>query len=106
MKLLQIIITAKQLMVSPDQSKGQTHRFHRLTSSIKGFHFYQRTPDVSKTLKSVLEETNRHSNTALKVVGTPIKQLDVYLMDYLRPLHQQNKLPEVTGHFRDATEGK
>ena len=47
-------------MVSPDQSKGQTHRFHRLTSSIKGFHFYQRTPDVSKTLKSVLEETNRH----------------------------------------------
>ena len=29
MKLHQIIITAQQLMVSPDQSKGQIRRFHR-----------------------------------------------------------------------------
>ena len=28
MKLLQIIITAQQLMVSPDQSKGQVRCFH------------------------------------------------------------------------------
>ena len=28
-KLLQIIITAQQLMVSPDQSKSQIRRFHR-----------------------------------------------------------------------------
>ena len=26
--LLQIIMTAQQLMVYPDQSKGQIHRFH------------------------------------------------------------------------------
>ena len=28
-KLLQIIITTQQLMVSPNQSKGQIRRFHR-----------------------------------------------------------------------------
>ena len=28
MKLLQIIIHTQQLMVSPDQSKGQIRRFH------------------------------------------------------------------------------
>ena len=33
MKLLQIITTAQQLMVSPYQSKGQIRRFHR-------FHLY------------------------------------------------------------------
>ena len=33
LKLLQIIITAQQLMVSPNQSKGQIRSFHR-------FHFH------------------------------------------------------------------
>ena len=30
MKLNQIVIPAQQLMVSPDQSKGQIRRFHRV----------------------------------------------------------------------------
>ena len=40
-----------------------------VTSSIKGFHVYRRSPDIGEKLKCVLEETNRHSNTAIKVVG-------------------------------------
>ena len=40
-----------------------------VTSSIKDFHVYQRSPDISEKLKCVLEETNRHSNTAIKVAG-------------------------------------
>ena len=44
-KLLQIIITAQQLMVSPDQSKGQIRRFHRfnlhLASSSSSFDFFR-----------------------------------------------------------------
>ena len=59
-----------------------------VTSSIKGFHVYRRSPDIGEKLKCVMEETNRHSNTAIKVVGTAMKQLDMYLMDFLRWLHQ------------------
>ena len=33
-----------------------------VTSSIKGFHVYRRSPDIGEKLKCVLEETNRHSN--------------------------------------------
>ena len=40
-----------------------------VTSSIKGFHVYRRSPDIGENLKCVLEETNRHSNTAIKLVG-------------------------------------
>ena len=40
-----------------------------VTSSIKGFHVYRRSPDIGEKLKCVLEETNRYSNTAIKVVG-------------------------------------
>ena len=40
-----------------------------VTSSIKGFHVYRRSPKIGERLKCVLEETNRHSNTAIKVVG-------------------------------------
>ena len=39
------------------------------SSSIKGFHVYRRSPDIGEKLKYVPEETNRHSNTAIKVVG-------------------------------------
>ena len=59
-----------------------------VTSSIKGFHAYRRSPDIGDKLKCVLEETNRHSNTTTKFVGMPMKQFDIYLMDYLRWLHQ------------------
>ena len=40
-----------------------------VTSSIKGFHVYRRSSDIGENLKCVLEETNRHSNTAIKLVG-------------------------------------
>ena len=40
-----------------------------VTSSIEGFHVYRRRSDIGEKLKCVLEETNRHSNTAIKVVG-------------------------------------
>ena len=40
-----------------------------VTSSIKGFHVYWRSPDIGEWLKCVLEETNRHNNTAIKVAG-------------------------------------
>ena len=36
-----------------------------VTSSIKGFHVYRRSQDIG----GKLEETNRHSNTAIKIVG-------------------------------------
>ena len=38
-----------------------------VTSSIKGFHVYRKSPDVGEKLKYVLEERNQHSNTAIKV---------------------------------------
>ena len=40
-----------------------------VTVSIKGFHVYRRSPGIGEKLKCVLEETNRHSNTTIKVVG-------------------------------------
>ena len=40
-----------------------------VTSSIKGFHVYRRSSDIGENLKCVLEETNIHSNTAIKLVG-------------------------------------
>ena len=40
-----------------------------VTSSIKGFHVYRRSPDIGEKLKCALEETNRHINATIKVVG-------------------------------------
>ena len=40
-----------------------------VTSSIKGFHVYRRSTNISEKLNCVLEETNRHSSTTIKVVG-------------------------------------
>ena len=40
-----------------------------VNSSIKGLHVYRGNPDIGGKLKCVLEETNRHSNTAIKIVG-------------------------------------
>ena len=37
-----------------------------VTSSIKGFHVYRRSPDICEKLKCVLVETNSHRNTAIK----------------------------------------
>ena len=40
-----------------------------VTSSIKGFHVFRRSPDTGEKLKCVLEETNKHSSTTIKVFG-------------------------------------
>ena len=40
-----------------------------VTSSIKDFHVYRRSPGIGEKLKCVLEAINRYSNTAIKVVG-------------------------------------
>ena len=91
-KLLQIIITAQQLMVSPDQSnirffslkplhskeiflsenfllKTAFVKLATVTSSIKCLYIYRRGPNIGEKLKCVLQETNRPSNTAIKVAG-------------------------------------
>ena len=47
-----------------------------VTSSITCFHVYRRSPDISEKLKCVLEETNKHSNTANKVVGDVNKTIE------------------------------
>ena len=39
-----------------------------VTSSLKGFHVYRRSPDIGEDW-CVLEERNKHSNTAIKVFG-------------------------------------
>ena len=40
-----------------------------VTLSIKDFYVHWRSPDIGEKLKCVQEEANRHSNTAIKVVG-------------------------------------
>ena len=53
-----------------------------VTSAIKGFHVYRRSTDIGEKLKCVLGETNRHSNTAIKVVGDGNKTIG-YIPDGL-----------------------
>ena len=40
-----------------------------VTSPIENFDVYRRSPYIGEKLKCILEKTNRHSNTAIKVVG-------------------------------------
>ena len=40
-----------------------------VTSSIECLYIYRRGPNIGEKLKRVLWETNRHSNTAIKVAG-------------------------------------
>ena len=84
-----------------------------VTSSIKGFHFYRRSPDIGEKLKCVLEETNRHSNTAIKVAGDAnetIGHIPDGLSKVVAPALKKEIVlsveAEVTGHPRDAAEGK
>ena len=82
-------------------------------SSIKFFHVYRRSSDISQKLKCVLEETNRHSNTAIKVVGDAIETIGHIpdgLSKVVPPALKKEIVPsvevEVTGHPRDVAEGK
>ena len=83
-----------------------------VTSSIKGFHVYQRSPDIGEKLKCVLEETNRFSNTAIKVVedaNETIGHIPDELSKVVAPALKKEIMlsveAEVTGHLRDAAEG-
>ena len=83
-----------------------------VTSSIKGFHVYRRNPNIGEILKCVLEETNRRSNTAVKVVGDAneaIGHIPDGLFKVVAPaLKRESVLSvefEVTGHPR-AAKGK
>ena len=84
-----------------------------VTSSIKGFHVYRRSPDIGEKLKCVLEETNRHSNAAIMVVGDAnetIGHIPDGLSKVFAPALKKEIVlsvrAEVTGHLRDAGEGK
>ena len=84
-----------------------------VTSSIKGFHVYRRSPDIGEKLKCVLKETNRHSNRAIKVVGDAneaIGHVPDGLSDVVAPVLKKEIVlsveTEVTGHPRDAAEAK
>ena len=58
-----------------------------VASSIKGFHVYQRGPDIGEKLNCILEETDTATQQS-RLFWTPMKQLDMCLMDYLRRVHQ------------------
>ena len=56
-----------------------------ITSSIKGFHVYRTSPDIGKKLKFVLEETNRHTNTAIKDANETIGHIPDGLSKVVAP---------------------
>ena len=49
--------------------KTASVKLSMVTSSIKGFHVYWRSSDIGEWLKCLMEETNRHNSTAIKVAG-------------------------------------
>ena len=84
-----------------------------VTSSIKGFHVYRRSPDVGEKLKRVLEETNRLSNATIKVVGDvneTIGHIPDGLSKVVAPALKNEIVlsvkADVTGHPHDAAGGK
>ena len=85
----------------------------RVTSWNKDFHVYRRGPDICEKLKCVLEETHRHSNTAIKVVGdtnATIGHIPDGLSKVVAPALKNEIVlsveAEVTGHPHDEAEGK
>ena len=78
-----------------------------VTSSIKGFRVYRRSSDISKKLKCV------YSNTAIKVAreaNETIGHMSDGLSKVVAPALKKEIIlsveAEVTGHLRDAAEGK
>ena len=79
----------------------------------KGFDVYRRSSDIGEKLKCVLEETNRHSNAAIKVVGDANEAIGFTLCELSKvvasPLKKEILLlveAEVTRHPVYAAEGK
>ena len=79
-----------------------------VTSSIKAFHVYRRSPNIGEKLKCVLEERNRHSNAAIKIVGDAdetIGHIPDGLSKVVAPTLKKEIVisveAEVTGHPRE-----
>ena len=70
-KLLQITITAHQLMVSPDQSKGQIHRFHRFYLHLHP-HPYRHPANLILPLQivEVFHSLECHQCSSLSIFGS------------------------------------
>ena len=84
-----------------------------VTSSVKGFHVYRRSTSIGEKFKCVLKETNRHSNTTIKVVrdaneiiGHIPDGLSKVVAPALKKEIELSVAAEVTGHLRDAAEEK
>ena len=107
------MITAQQLIISLFWLKMASVKLATVTSSIKGFHVYRRSSDIGKILKYVLEETNKHSSTAIKVAGDAnetIRHVPNELYKVVAPALKKEIVLSVkaklTGHCGDAAEGK
>ena len=84
-----------------------------VTSWIKSFHVHRRSPDIGEKLKCVLEETNRHSNTAIKFAADANEttgHIPDGLSKVIAPALKKEMVlwveAEVTVHPRDAAVGK
>ena len=84
-----------------------------VTSSIKCFYVYRRSADISEKLKCVLEETNRHSNTAIEIVGDAnetAEHIPDGLSKVIAPAAEKEIVLsvkfEVASHPHDTAEGK
>ena len=86
MKLLQILITAQRLVVSPDQSKGQIRRFHR-------FHLNLHPHPYIRYLHILISS---HTIGHIPETVAPALKKEIVL----------SVEAEVTGHHRDAAEEK
>ena len=82
-----------------------------VTSSVKGFHVYRRSRNIGEKLKCVLEGTNRHSNTAIKVAGYVNEKighipngLSKVVASALKKEIMLSAEAEVTGHPYDVAE--
>ena len=84
-----------------------------VTSSIKGSHIYPTSPDIAEKLSVYWKKQTYIVTQQSRLLGTPMKQLDIYLMDYLRWLQKAIKKDivlsvgaEVTGHPHDEAIGQ
>ena len=81
-------------MASPDQSKDHIRRFHlfqlhqRLLHQLKAFMFIDEVPISEKNESVCWKKQTDIVTQQSRLLGTAIKQLDIYVMEYLWRLHQ------------------
>ena len=85
----------------------------KISSTIKGYHFYFKSSKFGEILKCVLEPGNKHSRNAIKVLSTKgetIGHVPETLAKVLAPEMAKETIlsleAEVTGSPRDVPEGK